>query len=135
MLTGASMGGMGSLRLAFKHPDLFGAVAALEPGIAPIDDWNDMRMKHRFWRGDQLMESIYGKPVDREYWNANNPATIAQRNADKLRDSGLKIFLEAGDADLFWLYEGAEFLHQTLWNQKIRHEYRLYYDAEHVGRK
>ncbi len=43
VVTGASMGGMGSLRLAFKHPGVFGAVAALEPAIAPIDDWNDMR--------------------------------------------------------------------------------------------
>ena len=128
------MGGMGSLRLAFKYPELFGAVASMEPGISPIDDWSDMRLKHRFWRGDQLMQSIYGNPVDRDYWNANNPATIAQRRSQELRDSGLKIFLEAGDADLFWLYEGTEFLHQVLWDQKIRHEYRLYYGAEHVGR-
>ena len=134
LVTGISMGGMGSLRLAFKHPDRFGAVASMEPGISPVDDFANMRDKHRFWRGDDLMESIYGKPVDRDYWNANNPATIAQRDADELRSSGLEIFLEAGDADLFWLYEGAEFLHQVLWNARIRHEYRLYYDAEHVGR-
>ncbi|MEM6704702.1 MAG: alpha/beta hydrolase-fold protein [Acidobacteriota bacterium] len=134
MVTGISMGGMGALRLAFKHPDVFGAVAGLEPGISPIGDWNDIRDKHRFWRGDALLESIYGKPVDRDYWNANNPATLAQRNADALRSSTLKIFLEAGDADLFWLYEGAEYLHQVLWRERLRHEYRLYYDAEHVGR-
>ena len=134
MVTGISMGGMGSLRLAFKYPETFGAVASMEPGISPIDDWLDMRPKHRFWRADDLMQSIYGQPVDREYWNANNPATIAQRGAAKLRDSGLAIFLEAGDADMFWLYEGTEFLHQVLWNQRIRHEYRLYHGADHVGR-
>lgn len=134
LVTGISMGGMGSLRLAFKHSDVFGAVASMEPGISPIDDWSDMRPKHRFWRGDELMQQIYGEPVDRDYWNANNPATIARRDAEALRDSGLKVFLEAGDADLFWLYEGTEHLHQTLWELKIRHEYRLYYDAEHVGR-
>lgn len=134
LVTGISMGGMGALRLAFKHPDVFGAVAGLEPGISPVDDWKDLRDKHRFWRGDALFESIYGKPVDREYWNANNPATLAQRSAQSLRSSGLKIFLEAGDADLFWLYEGAEFLHQVLWRERLRHEYRLYYGAEHVGR-
>ena len=134
LVTGISMGGMGSLRLAFKHPEIFGAVAGMEPGISPVADWRDMRLKHRFWRADRLMQSIYGEPVDRDYWNANNPATIAQSGAQRLRDSGLKIFLEAGDADLFWLYEGTEFLHQVLWDQKIRHEYRLYYGAEHVGR-
>ena len=134
LVTGISMGGMGSLRLAFKHPQLFGAVAAMEPGIEPIDDWSDMRPKHRFWRADELMQSAYGAPVDREYWNANNPAPIAQRRAAELRDAGLRIFLEAGDEDLFWLYEGAEFLHQVLWRERIRHEYHLYLGAEHVGR-
>ena len=134
LVTGVSMGGMGSLRLAFKHPEVFGAVAALEPAIAPIHDWNDMRPKHRFWRADELMESIYGKPVDREYWNANNPATIARQQGAALRESGLRIFLEAGDEDMLWLYEGTEFLHRVLWDQKIRHEYRLYYGADHIGR-
>lgn len=134
MVTGISMGGMGALRMAFKHSDVFGAVAALEPGIEPIDDWADIRPKHRFWRADALLDSIYGEPVDREYWNSNNPATIAMRNGEALRKSGLKIFIEAGDTDLFWLYEGTEFLHQVLWKEKIRHEYRLYYDEDHVGR-
>ena len=134
MITGISMGGMGSLRLAFKYPDLFGAVAALEPGIEPISDYKEMRMKHRFWRGDNLLTAIYGDPVDRDYWNANNPATIAQRQASVLKESGLKIFIEAGDEDMFWLYEGTEYLHQMLYEMKIRHEYRLYYGADHVGR-
>ena len=35
---------------------------------------------------------------------------------------------------MLWLYEGAEFLHRVLWDQKIRHEYRLYYGADHIGR-
>jgi len=134
LVTGISMGGMGSLRLAFEHPELFGAVAAMEPGIEPIDDWTEMRPKHRFWRSDRLLEAAYGSPVDRDYWNANNPATIARQHAAKLRDSELRIFLEAGDADMFWLYEGTEHLHRVLWQERIRHEYRLYYGADHVGR-
>ena len=55
-LTGASMGGMGALRMAFRYPDRFGAVAALEPGIEPILKFGDMLPKHRFWRGDTLLE-------------------------------------------------------------------------------
>jgi S-formylglutathione hydrolase len=46
---GASMGGMGSLRMAFRHPDRFGAVAALEPGIEPVLAWRlrqPRRSKH-----------------------------------------------------------------------------------------
>lgn len=131
-LMGASMGGMGSLRMAFRYPDRFGAVAALEPGIEPILRYEDMRMKHRFWRADRLIERAYGKPVDPEYWAANNPATMVTTYRDAIRDSGLQIYVEAGDEDEFWLYEGAEFLHQTLWQQKIKHEYHLVRGAGHV---
>lgn len=132
-LTGASMGGMGSLRMAFRYPDRFGAVAALEPGIEPILQYKDMKPKNRFWRGDRLMEQAYGKPVDPGYWADNNPATMAVKDAEKIRRSGLQIYIDAGDEDQFWLYEGAEFLHQTLWNQRIRHEYHLVRGADHVG--
>ncbi len=132
-LTGASMGGMGSLRMAFRYPDRFGAVAALEPGIEPILRYEDMRTKHRFWRSDKLMEQAYGSPVDPEYWAANNPATMVMNNTAAIRKSGLQIYLEAGDEDQFWLYEGAEFLHQILWQQKIQHEYHLVRGADHVG--
>jgi pimeloyl-ACP methyl ester carboxylesterase len=35
VVTGISMGGLGSLRLGFDHPEMFGALAALEAGIEP----------------------------------------------------------------------------------------------------
>jgi S-formylglutathione hydrolase len=133
MITGISMGGMGSLRIAFKYPDRFAAVAGMEPGIEPILAWSEMRPKHRFWRDDALMQAAYGNPIDAAHWAANNPATIVKRNAQQIRDSGLAIFLEAGDEDMFWLYEGTEFLHQVLWDERVRHDYRRYYGADHVG--
>ncbi len=132
-ITGISMGGMGSLRIAFRHPDRFAAVAALEPGIEPILAFGDMRPKHRFWRGDRLMQRAYGNPVDADYWADNNPASMAVSRRDAIRESGLQIYLEAGDEDQFWLYEGAEFLHQTLWRERVRHEYHLVRGADHVG--
>ena len=106
----------------------------MEPGIEPIEQWSDMRIKHRFWRGQPLLEKVFGQPIDPAYWAANNPATVVRNNAEKLRDAGPAIFLEVGDADMFWLYEGAEYLHQVLWQERIRHEYRLYLGADHVGR-
>lgn len=132
-LTGISMGGMGSLRMAFRYPEKFGAVAALESGIEPILAFSDMQPKHRFWRGDDLMEKAYGKPVDEAYWAANNPATMAVTHRDKIVESGLQIYIEAGDEDQFWLYEGTEFLHQILWNNRIKHEYHLVRGGDHVG--
>jgi len=133
-VTGISMGGMGSLRMAFKHPERFGAVAGMEPGIEPILEWKEMRAKHRFWRSDELMAQAYGNPVDEAYWAANNPASIAIENADRIRASGLRILIEAGDQDMFWLHEGTRFLHDVLWDHRIRHEFHLYLGDDHVGR-
>ena len=132
-ITGISMGGMGSLRIAFRNPESFAAVAALEPGIEPILKFADMQPKHRFWRSDDLMEQAYGKPIDHDYWAANNPASMAVASTDRIRESGLQIYIEAGDEDQFWLYEGTEFLHQVLWQQRIKHEYHLVRGADHVG--
>jgi S-formylglutathione hydrolase len=132
-ITGVSMGGMGSLRIAFRYPTRFGAVAALEPGIEPITRFEAMQPKHRFWRSDQLLQQAYGNPIDTAFWRDNNPASMVADNPSKIRDSGLEIYLDAGDEDQFWLYEGAEFLHRVLWTQRVRHEYHLVRGADHVG--
>ncbi|MEE4302169.1 MAG: alpha/beta hydrolase-fold protein, partial [Pseudomonadales bacterium] len=132
-LTGVSMGGMGALRIAFRHPDAFAAMAALEPGIEPILRFEDMAPEHRFWRSDELLERAFGSPVDPEYWRANHPPAMAADAPSAIRDAPLQIYLEAGDEDQFWLYEGAEFLHRVLWAQRIPHEYHLVRGADHVG--
>lgn len=134
LLFGISMGGLGALRLGFKYPDKFQGLAALEPGIDPALKWNDVKPRNRFWRGDDLMETIFGKPFDSAYWEANNPASIAIANADKIRASGVGIYLDAGDEDSFYLHEATEFMHRLLWDYKILHEYHLIRGADHVGR-
>jgi pimeloyl-ACP methyl ester carboxylesterase len=131
LITGISMGGMGSLRIAFKHPDKFQAVASMEPGIEPALAFKDVKLRDRFWRDDALLQSIYGKPVDEAYWAGNNPATIANTNPESL--VGLGIYLEAGDQDMFFLHHGTEFLHRVLFDKGLSHEYRLVKGAEHVG--
>jgi S-formylglutathione hydrolase len=132
-VSGLSMGGEGSLRIALKHPGKFGAVAALEPAIMPVLKFSEVRPKHHFYRGDDVLERAFGNPIDTAYWEANNPAAIVAANPEKIRSSGLEIYLECGDEDAFWLYEGAEFLHQILWDNRIRHEYHLVRAADHLG--
>lgn len=134
MLLGISMGGMGALRLGFKYPQTFGAIAALEPGIEPALHWKDVLPRHRFWRSDALLAVIYGKPFDEAYWEENNPASLAIENREKILHAELQIYLDCGDKDAFGLDEATEFLHQTLWNAKIPHEYHLVRGADHVGR-
>jgi S-formylglutathione hydrolase len=133
-LTGISMGGMGTLRIGFKHPDMFGGIAALEAGIEPILHWKDMQARHRFYREDGLFEAAFGNPVDAEYWEANNPASIAQKDPQRLIRSGLKIYIDAAGHDMFFLHEGNEFLHRLLYDNGVEHEYHLVADADHVGR-
>ncbi len=131
LVTGVSMGGMGSLRMAFKHPDVFQAVASMEPGIEPALAFKDIQLRDRFWRDQALFEQIYGKPVDEAYWAANNPATIAKLDPQRL--VGLGIYIEDGDQDMFFLHHGTDFLHRVLFDAGISHEFRLVKGAEHVG--
>jgi S-formylglutathione hydrolase len=133
-MLGISMGGMGDLRMAMKYPERIGAVVALEPGVDPVLQWKDELPRHRYWRSPELMESIFGKPFDSAYWVANNPATIANNNAAKIRASGIAIYMDVGTEDGFGLNEATEFMHQVLWKNNIKHEYRLIWGADHVGR-
>lgn len=133
-LCGISMGGMGGLRMAFKYPELFAGVMAMEPGIEPVLAYKDIALEDRFWRSDELFGDIYGKPVDDEYWKANNPANIAVKDPRRLVDSRLGIYLECGDEDSFGLDRGTEFLHRILRDNGIRHEYHLVRGADHLGR-
>ena len=134
LLFGISMGGLGGLRLGFKYPDKFEAVAVLEPGIDPALKWKDVKPRNRFYRSDELMQTIFGKPFDEAYWEANNPASICVANSDRIRASGLGIYIDVGDVDAFNINEGTEFIHRTMWDFKIPHEYHLVRGADHVGR-
>lgn len=128
---GWSMGGLGSLRLAFKHPGVFGAVAAVEPAVEPALAWSEIGPRVKFWRSNAIYEAIFGAPVDTTYWAANNPATIVNRDPRGLIDLG--VYLEVGDQDMLYLHEGVEFLHRVLFDAGVAHEYRLVRGAEHVG--
>jgi len=134
LMMGASMGGEGTLRMGLKYPEKFGAIVAQEPGIEPILHWKDMTPRMRFWREDNIFETAFGKPVDPEYWEANNPASIAKANAKRIADSGMQIYLDVGDQDMFLLYEGTEFVHRILWDGGVMHEYHIVHGADHVGR-
>lgn len=130
-ICGVSMGGLGALRIAFKHPELFAAVAALEPAVEARLTWQGVGPETRFWRPETVLHPMFGDPIDPDYWEANNPATIASRDPERLLD--LRIYLEVGDQDMLFLYEGVEFLHRVLFDARLAHEYRLVHGADHVG--
>jgi S-formylglutathione hydrolase len=88
------------------------------------------RTRNTWYRIPQM---LWGDPFDEQAWLSDNPATVADRNADAIRDSGLGIYLEVGDVDYINLHDGAEFMHRVLWDRDIRHEYHLVRWADHVG--
>jgi S-formylglutathione hydrolase len=133
VIAGPALGGLGALRFAFKRPSLFAGVAALEPSVEPVLDYDDIELRDAFWRTEALLHPAYGKPLDRAYWRANHPTAIAHDQPDELHASGLPIYIECGDQDSFGLQRGAEFLHRTLFDHGIDHEYRLVRGADHVG--
>lgn len=122
---------LGSVRIAFKHPGLFAGVVALEPAIEAALEWRGARSQTRFWRPERALYPMFGNPIDPDYWAQNNPATIASLAPDRLLD--LRIYIEVGDQDALYLYEGAEYLHRILFDAELAHEYRLVHGAEHVG--
>ena len=134
VVSGVSMGGLGALRLGLKHPDVFGGLAALEAGIEPALRFADVKVRNAFQRGRPFLEERYGRPIDAAWWQANNPANIAIALKGAIVESGLQIYLEAGDLDMFHLDEGNEFMHRVLWDHGIPHEYRLVRGADHLGR-
>ena len=133
ILSGTSMGGLGSLRLGFKYPNSFQAIIAFEPAIEPALEWKDVAREDKYYRSSDFLEKIFGTPFDVNYWKINNPMYILKENSTKIKQSGIKIYIEVGTEDVFGLYRGAEFLHQLLLKQNIKHEYRVVYGADHVG--
>lgn len=134
VIGGVSMGGLGALRMAFKYPTNFAGVAVVEPAVMPAIAMDDVPRENSFFRPVPLLRSIYGRPLDAAYWQANNPVAIAVENSNAIRDSGLMIYFEVGDEDSLNLTEGVEFLHRNLYDQKIPHEYHLVRGADHLGR-
>src|SRR6516165_6378631 len=125
-ITGISMGGMGSLRMVVKYPEVFQAVASQEPAIEPALAYDDITLRDKFYRPDTEIKQIYGDPIDKDYWTANHPTSIIKKDPSRLL--GLGIYLEVGDQDVFYLDQGTELVHRVLFDAGS-----LVKGADHVG--
>jgi len=131
LLTGMSAGGHGTLKVGFKHPDRFKAIAAMEPVIMPTLEWPAQHTRPSWWMLTQSAEQVWGSTDE---FLANHPPNLAKAQAAQIKSAGLDIYLEVGDEDLLDLQDGAEFLHRVLWDNDIRHEYHQVRWADHGGR-
>ena len=130
--SGVSMGGVGSLRLAFRHPERFCAVASLEAGVDPFLRLADKPAWYAHSEAGRL-GTKFGEPIDEAFWRSLNPACIAHDDPQRLKDSGLRIYMEVGTDDGLFNHHNVEFLHRVLFDQGIRHEYRTFLGASHIG--
>src|SRR5262245_26735517 len=131
---GTSMGGFGALKIAFKHKDLYSAVAAHSP-IIFLSDPSHMpeqtRNNSRFDFFTQAITPIFGNPVDLKRWQENNPLDIA-KSAD-LTD--LAIYFDYGTADRYnqtmGLGAGVKALDQLLEKRHIPHTFKEHANEPH----
>jgi S-formylglutathione hydrolase FrmB len=133
-IAGVSMGGYGALHIAFRHPQLFVAVAvhsaALLEKLPNLSAQNAAQMTRL-----RVLGSAFGTPFDVAFWTKNDPLTIA-RTANL---AGLKIYFDCGSEDDYGFDSGAAELDKLLTARHIAHEFHLYpgghdweYFAQHL---
>ncbi len=135
-IAGVSMGGYGALRLAFRHPELFGSVSAHSAAL--------VEKLPNFARADakqsplpRILGGVFGSPPDVAFWDRNSPFTLVRTGP---RPQSLKIYFDCGTEDDFGFNAGAKAFHDLLVSRGIPHEFHLYpgghdwrYVAEHFS--
>ena len=134
VLLGISMGGYGALKIAFKNPKLFGIVATHSAAILP-EKVEDLLTAFPWAKRyeDRLITPVFGKPVDKKLWRAENPLALA-RKLDPESSAGMKLYFDCGDADRYGFQAPNRALHEVLTKRKIPHAWRLVKGGNHGWR-
>lgn len=124
VIQGISMGGFGALVIAFKHPDLFTAVAAhcaaiFEELPRPPAAASDRRGSYRY----EIATKIFGNPPDAEFFKSNNPLGLVETNAKSIK--GLKIYFDVGEQDRYGFATGNRSFDAQLTKAGVPHEFHL----------
>jgi S-formylglutathione hydrolase FrmB len=121
-ISGTSMGGYGALKIAMKHPDLFGSASAHSAVL--LQDLSAAKVSAgRLQRFQALFDKIYGINQDLSYWEANNPMTLAK---DTKKLNGLKLYFDCGTEDDYGFDVGTRQLDEMLTKSGYAHESHLY---------
>ena len=90
ILEGFSMGGFGTLHLAFKYPEMFPTISAGAPALLTVDQYTE---RH---------SDVYGMMFnsDPKLYAEADPFELVKRNADRIRGH-MQITLFVGTADNF----------------------------------
>lgn len=119
-LFGVSMGGYGALRMAFKYPDRFAAVATHSAMVLEkIPTAEDGARRGQM----AAFNRVFGDPIDAALWAANDPLVLAAKLDPK---SAPALYFDCGTEDRFMLYIGNKDLHEKLTAKGVKHEFGLY---------
>jgi S-formylglutathione hydrolase FrmB len=123
-ISGISMGGYGSLRFAFAHPDLFSAVSAQSAALITESPAALDAASRAGAPLGKVLATVFGDPINVAHWNANSPFLLAKKNATALRR--MSIYFNCGADDNYGFEKGAAALHAELVKEGVKHEYRPY---------
>jgi putative tributyrin esterase len=117
---GISMGGYAALRIAFAHPEAFGAVAAHSAML--LESIPTPALGARGWHMEAF-HKVFGDPIDPALWAASDPLALAEKV-----DPGAvpALHFDCGTEDRYGLYTGNEDLHHRLEARHIAHEFGLH---------
>lgn len=134
-IAGLSMGGFGALVLSMRHPDIYGAAASHSGLITPL-----YKGPYPYEKGKGELHTSYASVAstykvignlgawvasifgtDFAVWQAYNPIALAQ----KLAPGELALYLDCGTEDEFLFNNSVAFLHDTLLDRGIQHEFWL----------
>lgn len=125
-LMGVSMGGMGALKIAMRHPDLFGTVAVHSAAILPANpedvpaDYKGM-IQRQIERGG--LDKVLGNPIDKAKWQEQMPlGIVAKMKPEDLK--GMFIYFDAGTEDRYGFCPPNEALDKAMTEKGMKHVFR-----------
>jgi len=132
-IMGVSIGGFGALKIAMKHPDVFGAVAAHSSAIFADDpDKLPPQFQPQIARYMQMgLAEVFGNPIDKVKWAAEMPMGLA-RSAPKDAFAKLRIYFDAGTEDRYGFAAPNTELSKLMDERGIAHTYRLVEGGGHA---
>ncbi|GAB3516530.1 alpha/beta hydrolase [Emticicia fontis] len=124
-VAGLSMGGLGTLLYATKHPDMFTAAAPLSAAVWTDEEvvtGNQDQARYDYVFGDLYGKNLKGKERLTDHYYKNAPIKIVETgNAEELKK--VKFYIDCGDDD--FLIKGNMALHAMMIDKKIPHEFRV----------
>jgi len=119
-LFGVSMGGYGALRMAFKYPERFAAVATHSAMLLEkIPNAEDGARRGQI----ASFNRVFGDPIDAPLWAVNDPLLLAAKVDPKTAPA---LYFDCGSEDRFGLYVGNKDLHEKLLARGVKHEFGLF---------